>query len=68
MSEQFWSDNRLAIVLDALSKGQQWQHFEMALNQRIVSVYKLKLQLVCLNSTTTSGYWTVSEDGLFQFG
>ena len=55
VSEQFWSDSRLAIVLDALSQTQQWQRFEMALNQRIVRAYKLKPQLVCLDSTKASG-------------
>jgi transposase len=62
------SDDRLAIVLDALSDPEQWQHLETALNQRIIRVYQLKPQRVRLDSTTASGYWTVSEEGLFQFG
>jgi transposase len=62
------SDDRLAIVLDALSEPEQWQHLETALNQRIIRVYQLEPQRVRLDSTTASGYWTVSEDGLFQFG
>ena len=66
--EQEWSDDRLSIVLDALSDDQKWQHFETALNQRIVRVYKLKPQRVRVDSTTASGYWTVTEEGLFQLG
>ena len=66
--DRFWSDDRLAIVLDALSDDQQWQQFETALNQRILRVYQLRPQLVRLDSTTASGYWTVNEQGLFQFG
>jgi len=31
-------------------------------------VYQLQPQRVRLDSTTASGYWSVSEDGLFQFG
>src|SRR6266851_6921104 len=34
VQDRYWSDDRLAIVLDALSDDQTWQHFETALNQR----------------------------------
>ena len=61
--DRFWSDDRLAIVLDALSDDQTWQQFETALNQRIIRVYQLKPQRVRLDSTTASGYWTVNEAG-----
>lgn len=63
-----WSDDRLGIVLDALSDDQRWQQLETDLNRRLVRVYSLQPRLVRLDSTTTSGYWTVTEDGLFQFG
>jgi transposase len=63
-----WSDDRLAIVLDALSDDQKWQQFETALNRQIVRVYNLKPKRVRVDSTTASGYWTVSEEGLFQLG
>jgi transposase len=66
--EQSWSDDRLALVLDALAQPEAWQRFERALNQRIIRVYQLQPQRVRLDSTTAKGYWTVSEDGLFQLG
>jgi transposase len=66
--DQEWSDDRLSIVLDALSDDQQWQQFETALNRQIVRVYNLKPQRVRVDSTTASGYWTVTEEGLFQLG
>jgi transposase len=66
--EQEWSDDRLSIVLDALSDDQQWQQFETALNRQIVRVYNLKPKRVRVDSTTASGYWTVREEGLFQLG
>jgi transposase len=66
--EHAWSDDRLALVLDALSDEQKWQHFETALNRQIIRVYDLKPQRVRLDSTTASGYWTVTDEGLFQFG
>src|SRR5260370_10104275 len=68
VQDRFWSDDRLAILLDALSDDQQWQQFETALNQRIIRVYQLKPQRVRLDSTTASGYWAVNHEGLFQFG
>src|SRR6266568_509022 len=68
VQERWWSDDRLALVLDALAQPEQWQRFETALNQRIIRVYQLNPQRVRLDSTTASGYWSVSDDGLFQLG
>ncbi len=66
--EHSWSDDRLALVLDALSDDQKWQQFETALTRQLIRVYDLKPQRVRLDSTTASGYWTVTQEGLFQFG
>jgi len=66
--DQEWSDDRLSIVLDALSDDQRWQHFETALNRQLVRVYNLKPKRVRVDSTTASGYWTVTEEGLFHLG
>jgi transposase len=68
IDERDWSDDRLAIVLDELSDTAKWKMFETALNRRMFRVYHLKPKRVRLDSTTASGYWTVTEDGLFQFG
>lgn len=68
VQERRWSDDRLALVLDALAQPEQWQCFETALNQCLIRVYQLPPQRVRLDSTTTSGYWSVNEDGLFQLG
>jgi transposase len=62
------SDDRLAAVLEALSDDAHWRAFEAALTQRLVRVYDLQPERVRLDSTTASGYWSVTEDGLFQFG
>jgi transposase len=66
--DRSWSDDRLALVLDALSEDQKWQQLETALTQRMVRVYHLKPQRVRLDSTTVNGYWSVNEEGLFQLG
>jgi transposase len=65
---QEWSDDRLGIVLDRLADTEKWQGFESDLNRRTFRVYNLKPQRVRLDSTTASGYWTVTPEGLFQYG
>jgi hypothetical protein len=52
VSERYY---RLALVLDALSDEQKWQHFETALNRQFIRVYNLKPNRVRLASTTASG-------------
>ena len=63
-----WSDDRLGIILDLLSEEESWQAFEGALNRRTIRVYNLKQERVRVDSTTASGHWKVTEDGMFQFG
>ncbi len=63
-----FSDDRLASGLDLLSDDVAWGAFEAALNQRTLRVYDLKRQRVRLDTTSASGYWAVTEEGLFQFG
>ncbi len=61
-------DDLLAIGLDLLSSDDNWAAFEAALNQRTLRVYALEKQRVRLDTTSASGYWSVTADGLFQFG
>lgn len=63
-----FSDDRLERVLDTLGDDEHWTAFEAELNQRTLRVYDLKAELVRLDSTTASGYVSVTEGGLFQFG
>jgi transposase len=62
------SDDRLATVLEALSDDRRWSGFEGALNQHTLRVYDLQPACVRLDSTTANGHWSVTEEGLFQFG
>jgi transposase len=62
------SDDRLAAVLAALSDDTRWPAFEGAFTQHLLRVYDLQPERVRLDTTTASGYWRVTEDGLFQFG
>jgi transposase len=68
VSERSVRDDRLALVLDALSDEQKWQQCETALNRQLIRVYDLSPKRVRVDSTTVSGYWTVTEGGLFQLG
>ena len=61
------NDDRLALVLEALGDATRWRAVEGALNQHVLRVYDLQPACVRLDSTTVSGYWRVTEDGLFQF-
>ena len=63
-----FTDDRLAIGLDLLSDDANWTAFEAALNQRTLRVYDLAAQCVRLDTTSASGYWEVTEDGVFQLG
>jgi len=63
-----FADDRLAAVLYSLSDDENWVRFEQALNQRLLRVYALRARQVRLDTTTSSGYWQVTADGLFQFG
>jgi transposase len=63
-----FTDDRLGNVLDALSNDEDWAAFETELNQRTIRVYDLKVEVVRVDSSTASGYASVTEDGLFQFG
>ena len=65
---QEWSDGRLGIVLDDLADDEKWRKIETDLNRQTFRVYNLKPGCVRVDSTTVSGYWSVTEDGLFQFG
>jgi transposase len=62
------SDDRLAGLLEALSDDESWCAFEGVLTQLLLRVYALQPQRLRLDSTTASGYWGVTEDGLFQLG
>jgi transposase len=63
-----FSDDRLATVLDYLSRDQAWSDYERALNRRTLRVYDLQPERVRVDSTTAKGYVEVSTEGLFQFG
>ena len=63
-----FTDDRLAIILDSLGQDDDFEAFESHLNQGIIRAYDLRTKRVRVDSTSASGYMTVTENGLFQFG
>jgi len=68
VGELDFTDDRLALLLTALSDNRRWVAFESALNGRLLRVYDLRAERVRVDSTTAAGYWQVTDEGLFQFG
>jgi transposase len=63
-----FGDDRLGLILRALSDDERWNAFEGELNQHLLRVYDLSAERVRLDSTTVSGYWQITSDSLFQMG
>jgi transposase len=63
-----FSDDRLGGVLHRLSKDAAWEAIEKELWAATVAVYELEVSGIRLDSTTSSGYHHVNEEGVMQFG
>ena len=64
-----FTDDRLGVILEKFSDDENWYPFEGALARGLITVYDLDIeQGIRLDSTSSCGYWNVTEDGLFQFG
>ncbi len=61
-------DDRLGLVLHRLSAPATWANVETALWHATVAVYEFALRGIRLDSTTTYGYPTVTEEGVMQYG
>ena len=64
----YFSDDRLAAMLDRFAEAESWDDFESALNGVVLRVYELESDRVRIDSTSAKTYAGVSEEGLFQFG
>ncbi|MDF1514013.1 MAG: transposase [Anaerolineae bacterium] len=63
-----FTDDRLAAILDRLGDNPTWQAMEADMNQHLLRVYDIEPGSVRVDSTTVSGYWEVTAEGLFQYG
>lgn len=63
-----FDDDRLTHLLRHLSKQEVWQAIEQELSERCIQVYELPTEVVRCDTTTVSGYHTVEEGGVMQFG
>lgn len=63
-----FSDDHLGLVLDQLSKDEEWDGLEGEVTGHTVRVYALRPSRVYLDTTTAMGHRDVTAEGLFQFG
>jgi transposase len=63
-----FTDDRLTIVLRELSRPKYWHAIEQDLGQNTIRAYDLEQATVRVDATTVSGYHTIGEASLFQFG
>lgn len=68
LREVEFSDDRLGGVLHRLSDDDAWEGIEEDLWVATVAVYEFELMGIRLDSTTSSGYHQVTEEGVMQFG
>jgi len=68
MRQVEFNDDRLGIVLRRLSQPDTWEALEADLWSSTVAVYEIQMTGVRLDSTTTYGYHTTTEDGVMQYG
>ncbi len=68
VSEEDFADDRLSVVLKYLSDSRYWHPIEEELARQTIRAYDLESDVVRCDATTGSGFHTVKEGGLFQFG
>lgn len=68
LGEMDFTDDRLTLLLQRLSRVSTWQAIETDLGRNIMRVYNLKQELVRLDTTTVSGHHAGGDDSMFQFG
>lgn len=68
LTELDFTDDRLTLLLERLSRPTAWTAIETELGRNILRVYDLTPERVRLDATTVSGHHAGGEGSLFQFG
>jgi transposase len=72
LSSKDFSDDRLAKLLDYLSKDEDWQAIEGTINEKGISIYRLETQKSIptfrLDSAPMQSHGSIKEKGLLQYG
>jgi transposase len=68
IQETDFTDDRLTIALQHLSRDELWNQIEQDLGQHLIRVYDLPQETVRVDATTISGYREGGEGSLWQFG
>lgn len=72
LSSKDFADDKLATILDYLSKDEDWLEIEGCVNEKGIGVYRLErpksIPTLRLDSAPMQSYGAVKEDGLLQYG
>lgn len=68
VTELDFTDDRLTLLLQRLSRSPAWTAIETDLGRNILRVYDLTPKRVRLDATTVSGHHAGGAESLFQFG
>ena len=65
---KYFTDDRLARILDKFSISEDWNAFEMRFNESFIRVYGIEMDRIRIDMTTANSGGIVTKDGIIQFG
>jgi transposase len=68
IAETDFTDDRLTIALNHLSRDETWNKIERDLARHLIQVYDLPCETIRVDATTVSGHREGGEASLWQFG
>ena len=66
--KKYFTDDRLARILDKFSVSDDWNTFENRFNESFIRVYGIDVDCIRIDMTTANSGGIVTEDGIIQFG
>lgn len=66
--KKYFTDDRLARILDKFSVSEDWNAFEMRFNESFIRVYGIEMDRIRIDMTTANSGGIVTKDGIIQFG
>jgi transposase len=68
IGETDFTDDRLTIALEYVSRDSLWNDLEQELGKHLIRVYDLEQKTLRVDATTVSGYREGNEGSIWQFG
>ena len=66
--KKYFTDDRLAKVLDKFSVSEDWNTFENRFNESFIRVYGIEPDCIRIDMTTANSGGIVTDEGILQFG